>query len=671
MVHKQKYRCEDNQNYLKSAGETFILLLNMVWKSGPLLTLCIVIFIVVDAIIPIIQLYFSKKIIDGIVEPNELSHTELWAIAYAVSLLILSIVKSLESWVKTLLAERSMITVNSFLLDAFDRIPGMRFFEDRQYRDRLETLRDHATWLPFQLISISANFITAILSSIGIILVIVYFSPVLALLLILSTGPFAIVQNRYNEMEWEYAKEYALLRRKMDYTRSLLLGRRSAKEVRLFGLGNFFKNMYISTFEHLYSVFSRIQIKGSYSTVLTSFLSGVGTGIGYFWILMKTGSGIISIGDFALYLGAVFQLSVAMRDIAKEGADTIDLWRMGKDFILFMKAEKDIELSSKPVPIASEGALSIEFRDVCFRYPYQESAQVDGHYHPSVEDLEETEDEDFYDEPVWDDNLKEYEYEKNIQKNILDTDKESFKVEKNSGYVLDHINFSVSPGEKVAIVGANGSGKTTLIKLLCRFYEFNQGEIKVNGIDIRNLDLDELRKQISVVFQEFGRYEMSIRENIALGDLNALHNEDKIKYAVHSAKLETTIAELTENLDTMVGPEWGGIDFSGGQWQRIALARALMRQAGLVILDEPSAALDIRAEYDIFQQFKKLTHEKTVIMISHRFSTVRMADRILVLKNGKIVEEGSHENLLKKNGEYAKMFRLQAKSFQGKDESLC
>ena len=670
MVHKQKWRCKEKRNYLKSAGETFILLLNMVWKSGPLLTFCIVIFIVMDAIIPIIQLYFSKKIIDGIVEPNELSHTELWAIAYAVSLIILSIIKTLETWVKTILAERSMITVNSFLLNAFERIPGMRFFEDRQYRDRLETLRDHATWLPFQLITISANLTTAILSSIGIIIVIVYFSPVLALLLILSTTPFAFVQNRYNEMEWDYAKEYAPLRRKIDYIRSLLLSRRSAKEVRLFGLGNFFYNMYSTTFKELYSIFSRIQKKGSYGTIFTSFLSGIGTGVGYFWILMKTGSGSISIGDIALYLGAVFQLSVAMRDIAKEGSDTIDLWRMGKDFILFMKAEKDIELASKPVPIASEGALSIEFRDVCFRYPYQESVQADEHYHPSGEYFEESE-EEFYDDHDWDDNLNENEHEKNIQEKILDNDKESFNDEKDSGYVLDHINFSISPGEKVAIVGANGSGKTTLIKLLCRFYEINQGEIKVNGTDIRNLDLDELRKQISVVFQEFGRYDLSISENIALGDLNALHNENQINHAVRSAKLETTIAELTEGLDTMLGPEWGGIDFSGGQWQRVALARAFMRQAGLMILDEPSAALDIRAEYDIFQQFKKLTHGKTVIMISHRFSTVRMADRILVLKNGKIVEEGSHETLLKKNGEYAKMFRLQAKSFQGKDEAFC
>lgn len=658
MVHKQKWRCKEKRNYLKSAGETFILLLHMVWQSGPLLTLCIVIFIVVDATIPIIQLYFSKKIIDGIVEPNELSHTELWAIAYALSLIILNIVKTLESWVKTILAERSLITVNSFLLDAFERIPGMRFFEERRYRDRLETLRDHATWLPFQLISISANLITAIFSSIGIIIVIVYFSPALALLLILSTAPFAFVQNRYNEMEWDYAKEYAPLRRKIDYIRSLLLSRRSAKEVRLFGLGNFFQNMYSTTFENLYSIFSKIQKSGSYRTILTSFLSGIGTGVGYFWILAKTSSSSISIGDIALYLGAVFQLSVAMRDMAKEGADTVDLWRMGKDFILFMKAEKDIELSSKPVPISSGGALSIEFKDVCFRYPYQ----------PSEEDLEETDEEEFYDDSDWYDDLNENELENNKQEYVLNTDEDYIE---NSGYVLDHINFSISPGERVAIVGANGSGKTTLIKLLCRFYEFNQGEIKVNGIDIRNLDLDELRKQISVVFQEFGRYDMSIRENIALGDLNALHNENKINHAVSSAKLETTIAELPEDLDTILGPEWGGIDFSGGQWQRVALARALMRQAGLMILDEPSAALDIRAEYDIFQQFKKLTYGKTVIMISHRFSTVRMADRILVLKNGKIVEEGSHETLLKKNGEYAKMFRLQAKSFQGKDEAFC
>lgn len=654
--------------YMKEIGQTVKLLGSMVWKSGPLLTLWIVFFIVIDATIPIIQLYVSKKIIDGIVEKDMLSHTEMWAIAYAGSLIILSVVKSLESWIKTLLAERSIITVNNFLLDAFERIPGMRFFEDRQYRDRLETLRDRATWLPSQFINISANLFTAILSSIGIILVIAYLSPLLAILLVLSTGPFAFVLNRYNEMEWEYAKEYAMLRRKMSYTRSLILGRRSAKEIRLFGLGNFLYDMYKSTFEHLYSIFCSIQIKGSRSAVLTGFLSGVGTGFGYFWILVKSGSGSISIGDFALYLGAVFQLSITIRDIAKEGADTIDIWRMGKDFTLFMKAEKDIVLSSETVPFTSEGAVSIEFRDVCFRYPYQELHYNDGFDCSFEEDIVVSDLYDSYDV----DELNEDRYERNLENNMLGKNKGSIEDnEKQSGYVLDNISFSVSPGEKIAIVGANGSGKTTLIKLLCRFYEFNQGEIKVNGIDIRALDLEELRKQISVVFQEFGRYEMSLRENIALGDLTFQHDDEKIKHAVRAAKLETIIADLSQNLDTMVGPEWGGTDFSGGQWQRVALARAFMRQAGLVILDEPAAALDIRAEYDIFHQFQKFTHGKTVIMISHRFSTVKMADRILVLKNGRIVEEGNHETLLKQNGEYTKMFHLQAKSFQGKDEAFC
>ncbi|BCE16854.1 hypothetical protein RSC3_04210 [Bacillus paralicheniformis] len=240
-----------------------------------------------------------------------------------------------------------------------------------------------------------------------------------------------------------------------------------------------------------------------------------------------------------------------------------------------------------------------------------------------------------------------------------------------TGDVLNRISFSVSPGERIAIVGANGSGKTTLIKLLCRFYEYDEGEIKVNGKDIRKIDLQELRNKMAVVFQEFGKYELSLRYNIAVGRTEALGDEEKLRAAARSAKLEPIIEELPEGLETMIGPEWGGTDFSGGQWQRIALARSFMKDAGLVILDEPAASLDIRAEYDIFRQFHSFTEGKTVIMISHRFSTVKMADRILVLKNGRIAEEGSHQELMDKNGEYSRMFRMQAKSFQGKDEVYC
>ncbi|WP_244834538.1 hypothetical protein [Bacillus paralicheniformis] len=258
------------QEPLQTAG----LLGKMVWKSGPRLMICMVIFMLIEAGAPLIQLYASKQMIDGIVEQEAVIYAEIWAVIYAGSLVMISVVKSLEKWVKAMLSERSMITVNSLLIDAFERIPGMRFFEDPKYRDRLETLRDRSTWLPSQFINISSNLVTAVMSLAGVVLIIAYLSPVLAVILIFSTAPFAFVHNHYNEMEWEYHKDYAPVRRRAAYARHILLGRRSAKEVRLFGLGSFFLDLYQSAFKGLYSVLRNIQVRSARWSVLTGFLSG-------------------------------------------------------------------------------------------------------------------------------------------------------------------------------------------------------------------------------------------------------------------------------------------------------------------------------------------------------------------------------------------------------------
>nr|MDH3152946.1 hypothetical protein [Bacillus licheniformis] len=266
--------------HIQEPPQTAGLLGKMVWKSGPRLMICMVIFMLIEAGAPLIQLYASKQMIDGIVDQEAVIYAEIWAVIYAGSLVMVSVVKSLEKWVKAMLSERSMITVNSLLIDAFDRIPGMRFFEDPKYRDRLETLRDRSTWLPSQFINISSNLVTAVMSLAGVVLIIAYLSPVLAFILILSTAPFAFVHNHYNEMEWEYHKDYAPVRRRAAYARHILLGRRSAKEVRLFGLGSFFLDLYQSAFKGLYSVFAEYSGQKRALVGFNGFLIGGGNGFG-------------------------------------------------------------------------------------------------------------------------------------------------------------------------------------------------------------------------------------------------------------------------------------------------------------------------------------------------------------------------------------------------------
>lgn len=638
---------EKRQSRSQQTWQTTHLLVQMLWQSGPLLTLFILMFIFIEGAVPALQLYASKQIIDGIIPKGPESNAAQWAIVYACSLVLLSVVNAAQTWLKMLLSERSIITVNGLLLDAFDRISSMRFFEEEVHRNRLEALRDRSSWLPAQLLNFSANLCTAVFSAIGIIILIAVLSPILSVILVLSTAPFAFLQNRYNEMEWQYAKEYADVRRRLDYTRSLLISRRAAKEIRLFGLGRYFQLNYQHTFKHLYEQFRIIQSRSARGTALSGLISGMVAGGGYFWIIIQSGTGTVTLGDVALYLGAVFQLSVSLREIAKEGADTVDIWRMGKDFIVFMNEKEDMVSTSPTVPV-DDGPLAIEFKGVCFKYPYQEkNADYIEMEEESELDLDLDIEEEVQDE------------EGGYNVHSLNEDKAS-----SSSWVLNHINFSISPGERVAIVGANGSGKTTIVKLLCRFYEFGEGEIKINGTDIRSFDIRELREHVSVVFQEFGKYELSLYENIAIGNLKRSITDEEIRRVLQESRLDQVVSALPYGTETLLGPEWGGTDFSGGQWQRVAIARAMVRQAGLVILDEPAASLDIRAEYEIFNHFQNMTKGKTVIMISHRFSTVKLADRILVLKNGCIVEEGNHESLMRKNGEYAAMFRLQGKSFR-------
>ncbi|RYY09553.1 MAG: ATP-binding cassette domain-containing protein, partial [Cytophagaceae bacterium] len=240
-----------------------------------------------------------------------------------------------------------------------------------------------------------------------------------------------------------------------------------------------------------------------------------------------------------------------------------------------------------------------------------------------------------------------------------------FKYKNAEKWALRHLSFELHAGEKLALVGENGAGKTTLVKLLARLYDPSEGRILLDGHDLREYDPAELRQEIGVIFQDFVRFQLPAGQNLAVGRIEERTNQPRIEQAAHQSLADSVIAKLPQGYDQMIGRRFnGGVDLSGGEWQKIALGRAYMRDAQLLILDEPTAALDARAEYEVFERFKELTQGKTAVLISHRFSTVRMADRILVVENGRVQEIGSHEELLAKGGRYAELFQLQAAGYR-------
>ncbi len=241
----------------------------------------------------------------------------------------------------------------------------------------------------------------------------------------------------------------------------------------------------------------------------------------------------------------------------------------------------------------------------------------------------------------------------------------SFKYPGTERLILNGLNFRLEPGERIALIGQNGQGKTTIVKLITRLYDPTDGQVLLDGVDLREYDIEDLCREIGVIFQDFMRYEMTARENIAVGRIDFLPDLDKIREAAQKSLADGVIGKLAGGYDQMLGRRFeGGVDLSGGEWQKLALARAYLREAQVMILDEPTAALDARAEFEVFQRFNELTTDKMALFISHRFSTVRMAERIIVLENGSITEEGSHDRLMARGGTYAGMFELQASSYR-------
>jgi ATP-binding cassette, subfamily B, bacterial len=404
-----------------------------------------------------------------------------------------------------------------------------------------------------------------------------------------------------------YAKNFRQtpIRRQMDYLRLLAGSKEAAKELKLFGLSGFLTGRFTNLSNQIYT--QDVSLARRRFTA-GSFLSIVGT-LGYYsayaFVIWRTVLGAYTIGTLTFLANAILQASQNIQQVFSTLAGIADQALFITDLLAFFAMKPTIRSKPGALPAPRPIRQGFEFRNVSFIYPGT------------------------------------------------------------SRLVLDRFNFSLRPGERVALIGENGQGKTTIVKLITRLYDPTEGQILLDGIDLRDYDLDDLYREIGVIFQDYMRYEMTSRENIAVGRIEALDHLDELREAARKSLAEQVIARLPGYYDQMLGRRFEtGVDLSGGEWQKIALARAYLREAQLLILDEPTAALDARSEYEVFQRFAELTEDKMALFVSHRFSTVRMASRIVVLENGRIAEEGSHERLTALGGRYAEMFELQAASYR-------
>jgi ATP-binding cassette subfamily B protein len=582
--------------------------LKIVWDSGPGVVVFGLVSRVFASLMPVGLLWITRLIIDGI---NTALHTHhpvprgfWWLVAAEFSLAVLnSILLRTIDYSDALLGDKYTRYVSIRVMNHAASL-DLIAYEDPVFYDRLERARVQATdrlVMIQQIGRLVQQTITTITLSVSIML----FSPWLMLLLIAGVLPAFLGESHFAFLG--YAKNFRQTpaRRRMDYLRILGGSKEAAKELKLFGLKNFLSARFTRLSDQIYDeniTLSRTKL------IAGSLLSTIGT-MGYYsayvFVIWRTLAGALTIGMLTFLAGAIQQASSNIEQIFSTFAGIGDQALFLTDLLAFFEMKPTIQSKPNALPAPRPIKRGVEFRNVCFSYPG------------------------------------------------------------NSRLILDHINFHLHTSERLALIGENGQGKTTIVKLITRLYDPTEGQILLDGVDLRDYDLEDLHREIGVIFQDFMRYEMTARENIAIGRIEEIDNLALIQDAAQKSLADQTIARLPEKYDQILGRRFEqGVDLSGGEWQKVALARAYLRDAQLLILDEPTAALDARSEFEVFHRFAELTAGKMALFISHRFSTVRSADRILVLENGKIAEEGTHDHLASLGGRYAEMFEMQASIYR-------
>jgi len=576
-------------------------MLRMVWETSPPLVLSGVLLRLLRALLPLATLWVAKLIIDAVVNRSGL----LWQwVGVELALAILSdILGRANALGDSLLADRFTNRISIRLMRHAAKL-DLVSFEDPVFYDKLERARRQTTGrvtLLASLLNVAQDTVSLISLSAGLIV----FSPWLLLLLALAVIPSFLGETHFTALAYSVLYKWTPQRRELDYLRMLGASTGSAKEIKIFGLGDYLADRYRSVSDRVFQENKLVAIKRATVGSLLNLISTGGYYGAYVVILMRTVSGELSLGTLTFLTGAFARSRMFIEKILSGFNDVSEQALFLRDLFEFFEMEPRIRslpgalLAPRPIRVG------FEFQNVTFRYA---GAERD---------------------------------------------------------VLTGVSFRLEPGEKLALIGANGAGKTTLVKLLARLYEPTGGRILLDGVDLREYSVEDLRGEIGVIFQDYMRYDMRIKENIGFGKIEDLDSDNLIHDAARKSQATETINRLPAKFEQIVGRRFeGGVDLSGGEWQKIALARAYMRDAQLLILDEPTATLDARAEYEVFLRFAELTRGRMSVLISHRFSTVRMADRILVLSGGAITEQGTHQDLVNQGGLYAELFELQAAGYR-------
>jgi ATP-binding cassette subfamily B protein len=593
-----------------SAFEHVPRTLALVWRSSRAMTLVLALATLASAVLPLGVAWAGKGIVDAVVA-HDGARTLRWVVGELVLVALVALASQGQGLLRAVLGARLSLDVNVAILEKACTLE-LRHFEDSELYDRLTKARREASVRPLAMVMRSFSLVQSTITVIGYAALLLRYGWWAVLVLAIAAIPATVAEMRFSNQAFRMRNWRSPESRKLIYLEYALANDEHAKEMKLFGLGPLFLGRYKSLGETFYQEDKKLATKRAGWAWALSLLATGAFYACYAAMALAAVAGSISLGEMTLYMVSFRQGQQAFQSLLSGFGGMFEDNLYMSNLFAFL----DLDTSAgRPAPVApsreeAKGERGVRFEDVGFRYEGTER------------------------------------------------------------WALRHVSVFIPEGQSLALVGKNGAGKTTFIKLMTRLYDPTEGRVLLDGKDLRDWDEAALRARIGVVFQDFNQYQLSLRENVGIGDVDAMNDEARLRHALEKGGATEVVAQAKGGLDAQLG-RWfkDGVELSGGQWQKIALSRAFMREgADILVLDEPTAALDAEAEHAVFERFRALTRGKTSLLVSHRFPTVRIADRILVLEEGAIVEEGTRAELVARGGRYARMFALQAQGYADEPE---
>ena len=583
----------------------------LVWQSAPGWTIASSAFVVLQGILPLLSLYLVKLVVDsvtaGIAAPDK--GVAFFRVAIYIGLTgVVTLVGALSGSIAGLIRNQQTYLVTDHMYDILHAKSievDLEYYESPQYYDTLHRAQQEGPSRPTSIVNDLVQLGQSGISLVAVAGLLLSFHWSVAVILFVATIPGVLVQLKYAGKMYRWQRKRTPTERLTSYFNWILTGSTYAKEVRLFDFGSLFMERFRNLRRQLRHERRELAIRRSLAGLAAQADGALAAFALYAFIAYRTVQGIITMGDLIMYRQAFQRVQGYLRGILMGLAGLYEHNLFLSNLYEFLDLERKVVEPSHPVPVPQPMRTGIVFEHVGFQYPT------------------------------------------------------------GTRKVLEDVSMTIQPGEVVALVGENGSGKTTLIKLLSRLYDPTGGTITIDGVDLRQFKTTALRREIGVIFQDYAQYYLTARENIWLGNLDLPPDHERIEAAARHSGADDVITGLPQGYETILG-KWfeDGEELSVGEWQKVALARAFLRDTQIIVLDEPTSSMDAKAEYEVFKEFRKLAEGRTAVIISHRFSTVRMADRIYVLEDGRITEGGSHDELVRLGGTYARLFETQAQYYR-------